>query len=732
MVSTAGTVNDVDVDLGRLFGSLRSRWRRVLGVALLAALAAFVLATLMTPKYKAETRILIETRESVFTRPDATRTADAPILDEQGVTSQVEVITSTDLLKKVAAELGLQKLPEFDEAARMSALDHVLVLLGLRHDPRLIPPEERVLAALRERLEVYRVEKSRVIVVEVWSEDPGLAAAIPNTIADEYIALNSGAKLAADTDAADWLGPEIAELSKKVKEAEARVAGFRASADLPAAGQANASLATQQLTEVSSELSRVRAARAAADANAQRMRAALAAGGSLETLPEVISSPLIQRLRENEIQLRADIADLSTTLLENHPRIRSLRAQLANLERQIRTEAQNVLEGLVNESRAAQMRETELTAELNRLKAASANADEKTVELRALERDAAAQRDLLESYMTRYREAASRRDASYQPADARIFSRAVEPAEPFSPKKLAIVATAFVGTLLLMVVATLLEELFSGRALRPAPAAGRLEARKEEAVAEPPLVPAHLDGAEEESPDLPVPAAISPVPILPAEAAPPVAAVPPRRHESFGLGEIGIERAADMLISGGAARAVFVSPEGDEAAAASVLVAREVADAGLRVLLMDLTASGAASRPMLESGAFAGITNLLAAEKQFSEVIHADHFSDCHVIPNGTADPARAMRAADRLPIIMESLTTAYDVVVVECGPADAEGISRLVGEGTEVLVSVIAAEDEEVASTAEALRAGGYGKVTFVTPAGYEAPPPVPGRSVA
>ena len=66
---------------------------------------------------------------------------------------------------------------------------------------------------------------------------------------------------------------------------------------------------------------------------------------------------------------------------------------------------------------------------------------------------------------------------------------------------------------------------------------------------------------------------------------------------SAGIGEVGIESAAEMLIAGGATRAIFVSPEGDEGAAAAVMVAREVADAGLRVLLLDLTASGAASRP---------------------------------------------------------------------------------------------------------------------------------------
>jgi Mrp family chromosome partitioning ATPase len=90
------------------------------------------------------------------------------------------------------------------------------------------------------------------------------------------------------------------------------------------------------------------------------------------------------------------------------------------------------------------------------------------------------------------------------------------------------------------------------------------------------------------------------------------------------------------------------------------------------------------------------------------------------------------MRAADRLPIIMESLTTAYDVVVVECGPADANGIRRLVADGTEVLVAMIEADDE-VAAAAEKLKADGYASLTLVTPKGYESPnPTVPGRTAA
>jgi Mrp family chromosome partitioning ATPase len=136
---------------------------------------------------------------------------------------------------------------------------------------------------------------------------------------------------------------------------------------------------------------------------------------------------------------------------------------------------------------------------------------------------------------------------------------------------------------------------------------------------------------------------------------------------------------------------------------------------------------------MLESANYPGITNLLSSEAQFADVIHADLYSDCHVIPVGTANAAKAMRAADRLPIIMDSLTTAYDVVVVECGPANPEAIRRLVGASTEVLVSVIETDDMSVTETADNLKANGYQAVTLVSPAGHEPPRgPLSGRSAA
>ena len=743
-MSVQSAAADVDVDLRQLFASLARNWLRIVFVTLLVTGLAFAFAWLATPYYKATAKLEIGSRESEYTRPPGTNDDDKPILDEQGVATQVQIISSPDILKQVATKLDLDKLPEFDETLRMSTLGRMLVLVGLKSDPFDIPPDERVLNAMHDKLNVYAVEKTRAIAIEFASKDPKLAADIANGIANAYIASKGDAKLESNAAATNFLAPEIADLQNRVRDAEAKVAAFRAQSDLLMGGN-NSVLATQQLSELSSELSRVRASRAAAEASAESVRRALQNGGSLDSVPEVMSAELIQRLRERQVELRANIADLSTTLLDNHPRIRALRSQLADLDGQIRNEAQKIIRGLSAQAQTAKAREDQLIADVNTLKAASARAGEQQVQLDALQRDANVQRQQLESYMASYNAVASRKDRRYSPVAASLIAQAQAPSQPYFPKIGPITGAAAAASLLLMAIGTLIGELFSGRAMRPAAGArfANIEqvampaARTEPVVAKVEdddglFAPYEAAMASERRPERqPRMAEREPTATEPLEAMQSIPEPEPGPRPSK-LGEIDVDKAAEKLIASGAARAIFVSPEGDEAAASAVLVAREVSDAGLRVLLLDLTASGAASRPMLDTSLFPGITNLLASEAQFSDVIHPDLYSDAHVIPVGTADPVRAMRAADRLPIIMQSLTTAYDLVVVECGPADAQGIGRLVGDGTEVFLSMLEADDQ-VTQAAVKLIENGYPNLTLVTPVGHEPPgTPVPGRRSA
>ncbi|MBV2142798.1 chain-length determining protein [Falsochrobactrum sp. TDYN1] len=695
MSRTDDLSKDADIDIGALFEGLRRSWLLILGGAALMAVLAWVFCLLLTPDYRAETRILIEVGESIYTRPDGETAAERPFLDPEGVKSQVEVVASADLLKQVSDRLRLTEKEGF-VSANTKPWAHILILLGMRTNPADLSEEERVLQKLRKNLEVFNIAGSRVIVIQYMSSDAREAADIANTVADAYIALQRAAKLQSTDDATGWLAPEIEDLRNKVRNSERKVANYRAAHGL-LTGQANSTIASQQLSEVSSELTRIRSERASAEAKATSVRTALEAGIAVDTLPDVIASPMMQRLAERRVQLNTQIADLSVTLLDGHPRIRSLRSQFADLDRQIAAEARKLLASLENEVTAAKLREDELNRELNRVKAQAAQADTQEVELRALEREAAAQRQLLETYLTRYREAASRTDRNYVPADARIFSRADAPGVPYYPKTLPIVSSTFVAGLLLLSIFVLLREMFSGRAFIPLDRDG-VEAVEE---IEMPVIAAATDMAS-------VPPSENefvyekPTPQRPLSAAEP--------HSPNSVGSV-----ADRLLEGELKRVIIVSPEGDQAALGSMRLVRELADRGKRVILIDMTAYGVLGTAMLDGKNLPGITELLGGQKRLNDVIHNDHFSQAHIMPLGLADPEDAMRSVERLPFILDALETVYDFVLVECGTSTSRQIHRIADGPVEVIMNIVDPDDDEVVRSALDMDQGGYEDVIIL-----------------
>ncbi len=387
----------------------RALWRNkrsIIGPALIVAAAAFIAVNLMTPKYKSEARVLFEGRENIFLRPEADKTMiDRGMIDQEALTSQVQLVLSRDLAREVIKQLNLAELPEFN-----SVPDGFSLMTIPRHarassrDPQSMSLEERLLAAYFERLNAYAVDKSRVIVIEFQSADPELAARAANTVAERYLALQQVAKQDQARSAGQWLSGEIEKLRGKVSEAEAKVEEFRAKSNI-FVGANNTSLSGQQLSELNSQVSAARAQKADAETRARLIREQLRSGQSLES-SDVTNSELIRRLSEQRVTLRAQLAEQSSTLLPQHPRIKELRAQIADLDQQIRTEGERLVRSLENDAKVAGARARDAQcARSMQLKRQAASTSDQDVQLRALEREAKSQRDLFESYLAKYREA---------------------------------------------------------------------------------------------------------------------------------------------------------------------------------------------------------------------------------------------------------------------------------------------------------------------------------------
>lgn len=714
---------DVDIDLASLFRAVWQRRLRVAAVTLAGACLALAVAKVVSPEYRSETRILIEQRAPAFaTTTQNNDASQAPLLDELNIASQVQILQSADLIKQVIGNLKLYERPEFAAAARSSAFSDLLVTLHLKKSSLDKAPEERMLDAFTNRLQVYQINSSRVIGVSFTSRDPDLAASVPNAMAQVYLSMQSGAKLDSNSEATRWLEPEIANLREKVSEAEKKVADYRSANGLLQTSDNN-TFATQQLADISGQLAQVRGDRANAEARAQAVRSALATGRSTDTLADVSGSQAIQRLKATQSSLESQISDLSTSLMDGHPRLKSLRAQLADIRQQIDRETQKILASIENEAKVAQLREQQLVAQSNRLKADSARAGQDEVGLNALEREAAAQRQLLETYLARYREAASRADRNSSPADARVVSKAVEPVDPSFPKVGPIVVVAAVASFILSCIVIMLIELFSGRALRPVGPTEQGAGRRKPAAAsdntaiDPApvrgMAMAHAGG---------VPASLLSVAAdetLAREMEDAVDFAQPQEiaEEAEDGEDFSIQSVADYLIERDSRIAIAISPTGDNGSTATVMLARTIADAGARIVLVDMTGTACPSRLMAETEGLLGVTDLLCGEAAFADTIHPDRLSDAHLVPQGTSDVGRAMRGADRLSLILDALSSAYDIVLVECGAADVAGVARLTrSKDTEIILSMPQPDEDHFLAAMTEFQKEGYEHIILMS----------------
>ncbi|WP_291688755.1 exopolysaccharide transport family protein [Bradyrhizobium sp.] len=687
-----------DLDFGALGQALLRRRSWIIVPTVLAAVLSITAVNLVTPRYKSEARILVDGRENVFLRPNGERNEERTALDAEAVTSQVQLLLSRDLAREIIKKNKLAELPEFDPVLQgISPLKSLLALFGIGRDPFALTPEERVLDAYYDRFTAYAVDKSRVMVIEFQSRDPDLAARVANSIAEGYLVLQQNARQAQARSASQWLSGEIDNLRKKVAEAESRVEDFRSKSSL-FVGTNNTTLSNQQMGELNTQLNNARALKSDAESKARLIREMLQSGKPIEA-SEVINSELIRRLSEQRVTLRGQLAEQSSTLLDNHPRIKELKAQLLDLDRQIRDEASKLSRSLDNDARIASGRVEGLSASLEQLKKQATSTNGNDVQLRALEREAKAQRDLLESYLAKYREANTRENIDAAPADGRIISRASVSNTPAYPKKLPIVLIATLATLMLSAGAIATGELLRMTAPRAvavfgsSPAPVRVPAAAEVAVADREPV------FDDIRPENPVEAR--------AEIAP-----------GFASELTEIENlAGDLRSAGEAARKVAIlgTASGESITLTALTLARLLArDA--RVVVVDLSASTPTIPAVSFDPAAPGLAELMLGEASFSQVITRDRLSRVHLVCAGRPGFDRALLQSPRLMLAIDALLRVYDHVLLDAGAA-----SDLPAELLTTQARVVVVPDASMAADARALmcdqlKAVGFSEVTMLS----------------
>lgn len=670
-VAAAGESRSDLLDLPALWAAIKARKLWIVGPTLAALGLSFVAVNLVTPRYTGEARLLLESRDSFYTRPGQTPDGAGPQFDPEGVQSQVQVIMSRDLAREAIKRIGLVGNAEFDSGAgALGALRKIGVLLGIGAHPADRSPEERVLETYYDRLLVFPVGRSRIVSIEFTSRDPALAARAANEIAAVYLEMQEAAKQDTARSASSWLSTTIEPLRRKLAESEAKVEEFRSRHGL-LVGTNNTTITAQQLADLSTQLTNARSQQADAQAKAAIIRDAIKSGRTFE-IPDVANNELVRRLIEQRINLRAQLALESRNLLSEHPRIKELNAQLADLEGQIRAAAERAVRTLENEAKIAGQRVESVTAALEGQKKTASGANDDEVQLRALEREARTQREQLEQYMLRYREALARDAQNASPADARIISRAIEPTQPSFPKKLPTILVATLATFLVSLAAVVSRELLNGAAPMPAE---DLPRRGGPDRAEPPV-----RKAEDED-----------------DADGHGVAPPPRRERIAGLlthgGRVGqlhldlsdpdagaADLAACVNKPGAGHAPLLVVLDGAEAGTAAPRVLAQLLSERSRCILVDLAGDGGREQ--------AGFSELLAGEAMFSDIITREEDSRLHEIAPGRAGRSAVLAAPDIVDVALDALCETYDWVLVAVASTDeAQVLAPLLARAQGALV---------------------------------------------
>jgi uncharacterized protein involved in exopolysaccharide biosynthesis len=693
--SSAAATESGDLDLRTLGQALSRKKAWIIVPTVLAAVLSMMAVNLVAPRYRSEARILIDGRENVFLRPNGERNEERTSLDPEAVTSQVQLVLSRDLAREIIRKNKLAERPEFDPVLQgITPLKSVLALLGVVRDPFSMTPEERVLDAYFDRLTAYAVDKSRVIVVEFQSRDPELAARVANSIVDGYLVLQQDARQAQAKSASQWLSGEIESLRRKVADAESRVEDFRSKSSL-FIGTNNTSLSNQQMGELNTQLNNARALKSDAENRARLIREMLQSGRPIEA-SEVLNSELTRRLSEQRVTLRAQLAEQSSTLLDNHPRIKELKAQLADLDHQIRDEAGKLSRSLDNDARIAGGRVESLSASLDQLKKLATSSNGQDVQLRALEREAKAQRDLLESYLAKYREANTRENIDAAPADGRIISRAIVSNTPAYPKKLPVVLLATLATFLLSTGL-----IVTGALLR-------MTAPRSPTAVIPPM-------ATVRAPEAATAVAIEAIEVVQlTEPAPPIS---PALPEAKGdLSEI--EQLARKLREAGepGQKVTILGTAAGEGVALTALTLARLLAGDARVVVVDLASSSPTIPAVSVDPAAPGLAELMLGEASFAQIITKDRLSRVQLVSAGRSGFDRALLQSPRLSLAIDALLQVYDHVLIDAGAASDLPAELLMAKARAVVVPDASMTQHARTLMQDQLKAVGFSDVTMLS----------------
>jgi chain length determinant protein EpsF len=404
---------------------LRSRWKLAFTMFFGVVLLAIAYCLFAPKQYTAISSVVIDTKSDPV----------APVgLTEQLMTSyvntQTDVIASERVALRAVKALRLDLNPDLQRAWHGATDGQGDITLWIAD----------YLIDRKVTVGPGKTKNGNVINIAVKWPDPKMAADIANAFAQAAIDTNIELKIEPAKQFAKWFDKNSTTLRASLAEKQKRLSDFENANGIVATDE-KLDVENARLAELSSQLVDIQTQRQDSQSRQRQVSADNA------SLPEVLQSPVIAKLKSDLSDAEARESDVASRLGKNHPDYQAAVAEVSNLHERIQQEADKIAGGLGSNMQINLRREAEIRVALEDQKKRVLELKHKHDQATILQSDVAtAQRDL--DAVTE-RLAQSNLESQEHQTNMVALSTAMVPFKPSSPKLvLGLLAGVLVGTVL--------------------------------------------------------------------------------------------------------------------------------------------------------------------------------------------------------------------------------------------------------------------------------------------
>ena len=429
----------LDFDLARVFEVLRrNRWW-ILLIVLAAVIAGLALSLLTTPQYIATSKVLIEQQADQIIEGSDLEAVNDPYDAERFLNTQIDIIRSRSLAERVVREERLEEDDRFFEA------------FGTQQPVGTVEQTREYAADLLQgALTTELPFESRVVPINIQTQDAVVSARLANAYANNYIDSNLTRKFDSSTYAREFLANELEQARERLEGSERDLNQYsRAAGLIRMTGQSEGSNSDATLSVTNDSLRQANTA--ASDATAERVAAQdrwqTVADENPLAMTEVLQNPAVQELIKQKSQVAAELAEERARHLEGHPRVKELVARSREIDQRMDSIGRSIKRSVFLEYEAAQARENALEARVGALRNNALDEQDSGVQYNVLRRVADTNRALYDTLLERYNELNASAGAASN--NIALVDAAEVPGLPASPNiPLNLLLSAFVGVAL--------------------------------------------------------------------------------------------------------------------------------------------------------------------------------------------------------------------------------------------------------------------------------------------